>query len=82
LAAGFLGYSFYKKCSYGSVKHQKTVGNISKLPRPLAIQDILHNCVYARLITVPAFKEVPEKYVKAIHEPIISEPNIGLFKKC
>jgi site-specific DNA recombinase len=39
-----------------------------------AINDILRNSVYAGLIRVPAMGELPEKYVKAIHPPIISEP--------
>ena len=38
-----------------------------------AIHDILNNCLYAGLIKVPALKDLPEKYVKGIHKPIITE---------
>lgn len=38
-----------------------------------AIFKMLGNCVYAGLIKVPALKDLPEKYVKGLHEPIISE---------
>jgi len=52
-------------------KNAKAIG--FKYTGKTAIQDILNNCVYAGLIKVPALKELPEKYVKAIHDPIISE---------
>ena len=45
-----------------------------------AVSDILQNCVYAGLIKVPAFQDLPEKYVKAIHEPIISEAEYWLVQ--
>ncbi len=45
-----------------------------------AISDILQNCVYAGLIKVPAFQDLPEKYVKSIHEPIISEAEYWLVQ--
>ena len=45
-----------------------------------AISDILQNCVYAGLIKVSAFQDLPEKYVKAIHEPIISEAEYWLVQ--
>jgi len=46
----------------------------------MVIRDILTNCVYAGLIKVPAFQELPEKYVKGIHEPIISEAESWLVQ--
>jgi site-specific DNA recombinase len=46
-----------------------------------AIRDILSNCVYAGLIRVPAYRELPEKYVKAIHPPIVSEEEFWLVQK-
>lgn len=45
-----------------------------------AIQDILQNCVYAGLIKVPAFRELPEKYVKGLHEPIIADAEFWLVQ--
>lgn len=44
------------------------------------IQDILHNCVYAGLIKVPAFGDLPEKYVKGLHDPIISDAEFWLVQ--
>lgn len=44
------------------------------------IQEILSNCTYAGLIKVPALQEVPEKYVKSIHLPIISEAEFWLVQ--
>lgn len=37
------------------------------------IPRILSNCVYAGLINVPAYKKEAQKYVKGLHEGIISE---------
>ncbi|WP_423213034.1 recombinase family protein [Olivibacter jilunii] len=45
-----------------------------------AIQSILENCVYAGLIKVPAFKDQPEKYAKALHEPIVSDAEFWLVQ--
>ena len=44
------------------------------------IQDILHNCLYAGLIKVPALGELPEKYVKGLHDPIISDSEFWLVQ--
>ena len=38
-----------------------------------AIQAVLSNCVYAGLIKVPAFEKNPERYVKGLHQALISE---------
>lgn len=54
---------------------------IYKTVRPLgftnrgnsAITDILKNPLYAGLIRVPAFQDLPEKFVKGLHKPIITE---------
>lgn len=46
-----------------------------------AVFDILKNCLYAGLIKVPAFRELPEKYVKGLHEPIISENEYWLVQR-
>lgn len=46
-----------------------------------AIFNILKNCMYAGLINVPAFKELPEKYVKSVHEPIITESDFWLVQR-
>ena len=45
-----------------------------------AIQEILNNCVYAGLIKVPAFQDLPEKYVKSIHLPIIADTEFWLVQ--
>lgn len=45
-----------------------------------AIQEILMNCVYAGLIRVPPFQELPEKFVKSIHLPIISDAEYWLVQ--
>jgi site-specific DNA recombinase len=60
---GLSQYIVYKNAKSGGLKH--TGSN--------AINDILKNWVYAGLIRVPELGELPEKYVKAIHAPIISE---------
>lgn len=39
----------------------------------VAIQSVLANPVYAGLIRVPAYRDQPEKLVKAVHEPIVTE---------
>jgi len=44
------------------------------------VYEILKNCLYAGLIKVPAYKELPEKYVKGIHEPIVSENEFWLVQ--
>ena len=46
-----------------------------------AIFNILKNSIYAGLIKVPAYRELPEKYVKGIHEPIISETEYWLAQR-
>lgn len=46
-----------------------------------AVFDILKNPLYAGLIRVPAFKELPEKFVKGIHEPIISETDYWMAQR-
>lgn len=38
-----------------------------------AIQRILSNCVYAGLIYIPEDKYGPAKYIKGIHQPLVSE---------
>lgn len=45
-----------------------------------AIQSILQNCVYAGLIKVPALKDQPEKYVKGLHKPIVSDAAFWLVQ--
>lgn len=45
-----------------------------------AIQEILSNCIYAGLIKVPAFQDLPEKYVKSIHLPIIADAEFWLVQ--
>ncbi|WP_316757723.1 recombinase family protein [Pedobacter aquatilis] len=46
-----------------------------------AINDILRNSVYAGLIKINAFKNISEKYVKALHEPIIPEADFWRIQK-
>ena len=60
---GIPQYIVYKNAKAAGLRH--TNSN--------AVNDILKNCVYAGLIRVPAMGDLPEKYVKAIHPPIISE---------
>lgn len=45
------------------------------------IHDILKNCTYAGLIKVPAHKQVKEKYVSALHSPIISAEDYWSIQK-
>jgi site-specific DNA recombinase len=45
------------------------------------IRNILENCVYAGLTKVPAYKNLPEKYVKALHPPIILEVDFWRVQK-
>lgn len=40
-----------------------------------AIPRVLSNCLYAGLIKLPKTKKQPERYVKALHPPIVSEPD-------
>lgn len=40
-----------------------------------AIRNMLSNCVYAGLISVPAYRKDPAKHVKGIHEGVIEEHN-------
>ncbi len=56
---------------YVIYKNVKTMG--FKLTGNSAIHKILQNSTYAGLIRIPAFKEMPEKFVKGNHDPIISE---------
>lgn len=44
-----------------------------KLTGKSAIQRILANPVYAGLVRVPAYRDQPEKIVKAIHSPLVTE---------
>jgi site-specific DNA recombinase len=60
--------------------HKNVKGLGFKQTGSSAIADILQNCVYAGLIKVPALKELPEKFVKSIHEPIISEAEFWLVQ--
>ncbi len=46
-----------------------------------AVNDILKNCTYAGLIKINACKQTPEKHVKALHEPIISETDFWRIQK-
>ena len=46
-----------------------------------AVYDILHNCLYAGLVKVPAYKDLPEKFVKGNHEPIITEAEYWLAQR-
>ena len=59
-------------------KNVKAVG--FKRTGKSVIQEILSNCTYAGLIKVPALNETPEKYVKSIHLPIISEAEFWLVQ--
>ncbi|WP_316818669.1 recombinase family protein [Pedobacter nyackensis] len=45
------------------------------------IRNILENCVYAGLTKVPAYKNLPEKYVRALHPPIVSEVDFWRVQK-
>jgi len=44
-------------------------------PRPghSSLLKLLDNCLYAGLIKLPAYEGRPERYIKALHEPIIPE---------
>ncbi|MHB8206441.1 recombinase family protein [Mucilaginibacter sp.] len=46
-----------------------------------AIQKVLSNCVYAGLIKVPADKKRADRYVKAIHLPIVSEADFWIVQE-
>jgi site-specific DNA recombinase len=46
-----------------------------------AIFKMLGNCVYAGLIKVPSYRDLPEKYVKGLHEPIISENEYWMVER-
>lgn len=46
-----------------------------------AILNVLNNSVYAGLIKVPALGNIPEKYVKAVHEAIVSESDFWLAQR-
>jgi len=60
-------------------KEVKTIGFTIK--GNSAIQKVLSNCVYAGLIKVPADKKRPDRYVKAIHLPIVSEPDFWIVQE-
>lgn len=47
-----------------------------------AITRVLEKCTYAGLVLVKADKDNPEKYVKGIHQPIISEERISSNCSC
>lgn len=53
--------------------HKEVLGLGFKNKGSSAINDILRNPVYAGLIKIKAFKNTSEKYIKALHKPIISE---------
>ncbi|QEM04270.1 hypothetical protein DIU31_012405 [Mucilaginibacter rubeus] len=40
----------------------------------------MQSCVYAGLNKVPAFRELPEKYVKGLHQPIVAEAEFWLVQ--
>ncbi len=63
---------------YVIYKNAKATG--FKRTSKCCIQEILSNCVYAGLIRVPAFQELPEKYAKSIHKPIISQAEFWLVQ--
>ena len=46
-----------------------------------AIFDILNQPLHAGLIRVPAFKDLPEKFVKGLHKPIVSEAEYWTAQK-
>lgn len=46
-----------------------------------AIQKVLSNCVYAGMIKVPADKKHPDRFVKAIHMPIVSEADFWIAQE-
>ena len=60
---GIPQYLIYKNARAAGLKHTGSS----------AINNILRNPVYAGLIRVAALGDLPEKYVKSIHAPIISE---------
>lgn len=61
--------------------HKEVLGIGFKNRGNNAINDILRNPVYAGLIKIKAFKNSSEKYVKALHEPIISETDFWRVQK-
>lgn len=61
--------------------HKEVLGLGFKNRGSNAINDILRNPVYAGLIRIKAFKNMPEKYVRALHEPIISETDFWRTQK-
>jgi site-specific DNA recombinase len=46
-----------------------------------AIQKVLGNCIYAGMIKVPADGKRPERYVKALHNPLVSEGDFWLVQE-
>lgn len=61
--------------------HKEVLGFGFKNRGSNAINDILRNPVYAGLIKIKAFKNMSEKYVRALHEPIISETDFWRTQK-
>lgn len=61
--------------------HKEVLGLGFKNRGSNAINDILRNPVYAGLIKVKAFKNMSEKYVRALHEPIISETDFWRIQR-
>jgi DNA invertase Pin-like site-specific DNA recombinase len=61
--------------------HKEVLGLGFKNRGSNAINDILKNPVYAGLIKIKAFKNTSEKYVKALHEAIISEKDFWRTQK-
>lgn len=46
-----------------------------------AIQNVINNPVYAGLIRIPATTKLKERYIRGIHQPIISETDFWLANK-
>lgn len=68
---GIAPYIIYKNVKSLGFKHTGTN----------AIFNILKNPLHAGLIRVPAFKDLPEKYVKGLHKPIITEAEYWTVQK-
>jgi site-specific DNA recombinase len=61
--------------------HKEVLGIGFKNRGNNAINDILRNPTYAGLIKIKAFKGTSEKYVRALHEPIILETDFWRTQK-
>ncbi len=46
-----------------------------------AVRKVLGNCVYAGMVKVPADGKRPERYVKALHQPLVAEGDFWLAQE-